>query len=376
MTHYSANAKRRLGNLWAKFGRPTEIKMKHFVRNGILALSLAVIAGAPLSAQTAEPQSSAVVVMYHRFGESVHPSTNISLDQFEAHLAELSKPQYNVLPIPEIITRLKAKQPLSGRTVGISIDDAFLSVYAEAFPRLKKAGFPFTLFVATNPVDRRFGGYMSWDQIRELKKAGATIGSQTHTHLHMASTSPEQNRADLQKSNERFRSELGEAPTIIAYPYGEFSLAVGAVAKEAGYATGFGQHSGVLHPDADMAYLPRFAMNENFGGDSRFRLAVNALPLNVFDVSPLDPMLKPRQQSADSRIHHQRASGSAAFTSGLLCIGPGQSKARTAGLPGRSSSRECISKRACSDKLYDANAGRALALVRSAILCAEGLTLR
>jgi peptidoglycan/xylan/chitin deacetylase (PgdA/CDA1 family) len=326
LTHYSANAKRRLGNLWAKFGRPTEIKMKHFVRNGILALSLAVIAGAPLSAQTAEPQSSAVVVMYHRFGESVHPSTNISLDQFEAHLAELSKPQYNVLPIPEIITRLKAKQPLSGRTVGISIDDAFLSVYAEAFPRLKKAGFPFTLFVATNPVDRRFGGYMSWDQIRELKKAGATIGSQTHTHLHMASTSPEQNRADLQKSNERFRSELGEAPTIIAYPYGEFSLAVGAVAKEAGYATGFGQHSGVLHPDADMAYLPRFAMNENFGGDSRFRLAVNALPLNVFDVSPLDPMLKRENNPpllgftvngpADQRL------------SRLACYASGQGKAR------------------------------------------------
>ncbi|CAN0531912.1 unnamed protein product, partial [Laminaria digitata] len=255
--------------------------MKHLILNGILALSLAAMAGGKLSAQTTEPQSagtqsSAVVVMYHRFGESVHPSTNIRLDQFEAHLAELAKPEYTVLPIPEIIARLRARQPLPDRTVGISIDDAFLSVYREAFPRLKKAGFPFTLFVATEPVDRRIGGYMSWDQIRELKNAGATIGSQTHTHLHMASSSAEENSADLQKSNERFKAELGEVPTIIAYPYGEYSLAVGAVAKQAGLTVGFGQHSGVLHPDADMAYLPRLAMNENFGGDSRFRLAVNA----------------------------------------------------------------------------------------------------
>lgn len=300
--------------------------MKHFVRNGLLTLSLAVTVAMPLPAQSAEPQSSAVIVMYHRFGESVHPSTNIRLDQFEAHLAELAKPQYTVLPIPEIVARLRARQPLPARTVGISIDDAFMSVYAEAFPRLRKAGLPFTLFVATDPVDRRIGGYMSWDQIRELKKAGATIGSQTHTHLHMASSSPEKNNADLRRSNERFKAELGEVPTIIAYPYGEFSLAVGAAAKEAGLTIGFGQHSGVLHPDADMMYLPRFAMNENFGGESRFRLAVNALPLNVSDVTPADPLLT---RDNNPPILGFTVNGPATERlSRLACYASGQGKAR------------------------------------------------
>lgn len=300
--------------------------MKHLFRNGLLALSLAVTTGTAIPVQTAEAQNSAVVVMYHRFGESVHPSTNIRIDQFEAHLAELAKPQYTVLPIPEIVERLRARQPLPERTVGISIDDAFLSVYAEAFPRLRKAGFPFTLFVATEPVDLRVGGYMSWDQIRELKNAGVTIGSQTHTHLHMASSSPEKNGADLKKSNERFKAELGEVPTIIAYPYGEYSLAVGAAAKEAGLTTGFGQHSGVLHPDADMTYLPRFAMNENFGGDSRFRLAINALPLNVSDVSPLDPLLS---RDNNPPILGFTVNGAAARRlSRLACYASGQGKAR------------------------------------------------
>lgn len=300
--------------------------MKHFVRNGLLTLSLAVMATMPLPAQSAEAQSSAVIVMYHRFGESVHPSTNIRLDQFEAHLAELAKPKYTVLPIPEIVARLRARQPLPARTVGISIDDAFMSVYAEAFPRLRKAGLPFTLFVATDPVDRRIGGYMSWDQIRELKKAGATIGSQTHTHLHMASSSAERNNADLRKSNERFKAELGEVPTIIAYPYGEFSLAVGTAAKEAGLTIGFGQHSGVLHPDADMMYLPRFAMNENFGGESRFRLAVNALPLIVSDVTPADPLLS---RDNNPPILGFTVNGPATERlSRLACYASGQGKAR------------------------------------------------
>ena len=78
--------------------------------------------------------------------------------------------------------------------------------------------------------------------------------------------SDDQNRGELEKSNARFRAELGEVPAIIAYPYGEYSLAVGRLSKEAGLTVGFGQHSGVVHADSDMLYLPRFAMNENFGG--------------------------------------------------------------------------------------------------------------
>ena len=235
--------------------------------------------------------NSAVVIQYHRFGESAHPSTNIRIEQFEAHLSELRKPEYTVLPLPEIFARIKADQSLPNKTVAITIDDAFLSVHREAFPRLKKAGLPFTLFIPTQPVDRHINGYMSWNQIRELKQAGVTIGSQTHTHLHMVGSSIEKNKNELMTSNQRFKDELGFVPDIIAYPYGEYSLVVGKTARLAGFKIGFGQHSGVIHPAANMMYLPRFSMNENYGSLSRFRLAVNALPLPIVDLSPRDPLL-------------------------------------------------------------------------------------
>lgn len=300
--------------------------MRTLIRNAFFALAVTIAAQPLIDAKKAVAAESAVVVMYHRFGESVHPSTNIRIEQFEAHLEELAKPEYTVLPLPEIVARLRAKKPLPARTVGISIDDAFMSVYREAFPRLQKAGIPFTLFVATDPVDRGIGGYMNWDQIRELKKAGATIGSQTHTHLHMARSSDTRNAADLAKSNARFQAELGEVPKIIAYPYGEYSLAVGKTAKAAGFTIGFGQHSGVLHPNADMAYLPRFAMNENFGGVSRFRLAINALPLDVSEVTPLDPLLAPDNNPP---ILGFTVRGAAAKRlSRLACYASGQGKAR------------------------------------------------
>lgn len=235
--------------------------------------------------------ASAVVVMYHRFGETDYPTTNIRLDQVDAHLTELTSGKYHVMSLPEIVATLEAGRKLPDRTVGISIDDAYLSVYEQAWPRLRKAGLPFTLFVATDSIDRGLGGYMTWDQLREMKAGGVTIGSQTATHLHMAAASAADNRADLEKSNRRFVEELGERPKLFAYPYGEASLAVETLVKDEGFEAAFGQHSGVIHPSLGFFYLPRFAMNETFGDIGRFRLAVNALPLPVTDVTPRDHLV-------------------------------------------------------------------------------------
>ena len=57
--------------------------------------------------QSLQAGESAVVLMYHRFGESKYPSTNIGIDQFEAHIEELQDGGYTVLPIPSILSLMK-----------------------------------------------------------------------------------------------------------------------------------------------------------------------------------------------------------------------------------------------------------------------------
>ena len=239
----------------------------------------------------ARAAESAVILMYHRFGESAQPSTNIRLDQFEAHLEELQSGGYTVLPIPDILAAIDSGQPLPDRTVGITIDDAYLSVYTEAWPRLRRAGLPFTLFVATDAIDREFASYMNWDQIRELRDNGVTIGSQTASHLHMPANRDARNVEDIQLSNERFQSVLGNKPPLFAYPFGEASTRIKEIVQEAGFAYAFGQHSGALHASSDRFYMPRFALNENFGDTKRFKLVANALPVPHTDLTPQNPTL-------------------------------------------------------------------------------------
>ena len=232
------------------------------------------------------------VLMYHRFGETNYPSTNITLKQFDQHIKELKKEQYNVVSLNNGIKAIKNEIKILDRSISITIDDAYLSVYKIAWPILRKNNFTFTLFVSTDVIDRKLPNYMSWDQIRELVDNGITIGSQTKTHPHMHRLNDEEILYEIEYSNNRFIEELGIKPNIFAYPYGEYDLKTLNIVKNSGFVAAFGQHSGVAHISTGLFQLPRFAMNENYGSIERLKLSINALPMIVKDISPINPFIK------------------------------------------------------------------------------------
>ena len=246
---------------------------------------------ATLPAIPAHAANSAVILMYHRFGEDAHPATNVRIEQFEEHIAALSNGPYTVLPVDEIVEALRAGRDLPDRTVGITIDDAYRSVYTAAFPRLTAAGLPFTVFVSTDSVDDKLPGFLTWDMVREIRDAGNGIGAHTASHLHIPEASSERIRDEMTRSLKRLKEELGATPTLFAYPYGETGAANWDIVREFGFASAFGQHSGAVHASSQPFYLPRFALNETYSDMENFALRVNARALPVEDVTPEDPDL-------------------------------------------------------------------------------------
>jgi len=253
----------------------------------VLAAALALLAplGAPLVAQQPDAPASAVILMYHRFGEDNLPSTNIRIDQFERHLEILGTGGYTVLPLEEIVLALRDGTPLPDRTVAITIDDTYRSIMNEALPRLRGSGFPFTVFVNTGSVGQ-VGGAFTWDDVRALEAAGATIGAHSAAHGHMAFWDRGAIEEDLVRMTSAFLQQLGYVPRIFAYPYGEYSAELAAMVRDAGYLAAFGQHSGVAVEGADLFALPRFALNERYGEPDRFATIVETLPLPVRDIVP------------------------------------------------------------------------------------------
>ncbi len=233
----------------------------------------------------------ASVIMYHRFGDSRYPSTNIKKEQFLKHINELLKPKYNVIDIDQALQAINNIKLIKDKSIVITIDDAYSSVYDYAWPIFKKYNLPFTLFVSTDVIDNKTPGYMSWEEIRNLRDHGVTIGSQTKSHPHMYKISKQEIIDELKISNKRFIDEIGSTPKIFAYPYGEYNLEVIDQVKLNGFIAAFGQHSGVAHKSLGLYELPRFAMNEKYGGMERFLLAVNALPMPISDLSPKEPVI-------------------------------------------------------------------------------------
>lgn len=263
-------------------------------RKHALLLLLCLMAFLPalaLGATQAKAADSAVILIYHRFGDDRYPSTNTRVDQLEAQIKELTSGPYHVLPVKDIVAAFKAGTSLPDHTVGITVDDAYESVYKVAFPRFKAAGLPFTLFVATEPVDAKDGDFMTWDQIREMMGSGVDVGNHTVSHLHMIGRGEKENLAEIEGAQKRLTDELGVAPVLFAYPYGEFGMAEASLVERQGFLGAFAQFSGVAHAGSQLYMLPRFALNEKYGGIDRFKLIVNALPIPAREFVPADPVL-------------------------------------------------------------------------------------
>ena len=225
--------------------------------------------------------------MYHRFNENKYPSTNIKMDIFEKHIQVIKDKNYQ-FENPEEFKK-KFNFPKEEKKILITIDDAFLSFYENAWPFLKKNKIPFILFVSTEPVGKK--GYMTWDQIKEVEKEKfAYIGNHSHSHEYLINLSFSEFKNDINKSINIFKSQLGYNPVFYSHPFGEYSQKQIKFLKE-NFEFAFGQHSGVIDVNKDKYQLPRFPINEKYGDLDRFKFLIDLSPLQFKKINPVDMYL-------------------------------------------------------------------------------------
>jgi peptidoglycan/xylan/chitin deacetylase (PgdA/CDA1 family) len=238
----------------------------------------------PLPARA--PSTASVAVLgYHRFENPPHDSLAISTKDFEAQMQRLKDSGITVISMDDFLKWRRGEKEIPPRSAIITIDDGYVSGYDEAWPILKKLGYPFTMFVYTNYIGTG-GKSISWQQLAEMRDAGVEIGSHTVSHNWLThkrgKDHTEANYNDwlwneLRGSKELLESHLGINVRTLAFPYGVSNEEVKATAAKAGYEALFtvnGIKTRVSSPAADSIgrYIVEnnkpniFADAANFGG--------------------------------------------------------------------------------------------------------------
>src|SRR4051812_46881117 len=110
-------------------------------KKGLLRLAAlaAFVAGVVLFCRT---QYELPVLMYHRVDVSEKSGTVVSPETFERQMEFLKTHGYHVLALSEVLDILKSRKNFPPNSVAITFDDGTVDNIKNAFPILKKMGFP------------------------------------------------------------------------------------------------------------------------------------------------------------------------------------------------------------------------------------------
>ncbi len=192
------------------------------------------------------PSTSSVAVLgYHRFENPPHDSLAIATKDFEGQMQRLKDTGVTVISMSDFLAWRRGEKDVPTRSAVITIDDGYVSGYSEAWPILKKFGYPVTMFVYTNYIGTG-GKSISWQQLAEMRDAGVDIGSHTVSHDRLTA---KKGRTDadyetwltneLRGSKEMLESRLGVPVRTLAFPYGLANEQVRVAGAKAGYEAQF-----------------------------------------------------------------------------------------------------------------------------------------
>jgi len=92
------------------------------------------------------------------------------------------------------------------------------------------------------PWKKELYEFMSWEEVRQIRKFGVELGGHTVSHPILSSMSPEKIREELRFCKEKIESETGRECSSFAYPNGgraDFNEAAVEEAKQAGFRIAF-----------------------------------------------------------------------------------------------------------------------------------------
>ncbi len=217
------------------------------------------------------------ILAYHAVAplpaEARVPGT-VPLAVFEEQVRGLVQGGYTGIDLDHAADLLDGRGERVSRPVVITFDDGYRSVLEHAWPVLRDAGLPATLFVVTGHVgrttcyDEHKGGvpqeHADWAELERAAVQGLELGSHGETHRPLGELAPDEAAQELARSRELLATRFGRCDHF-AYPFGDLPADADEQLARADYRTGCTTRPGFNRRGSALPRLRRQVLGRRSG---------------------------------------------------------------------------------------------------------------
>lgn len=177
------------------------------------------------------------VLLYHRVGYTKGYLT-ITPERFASDLEQLANQGYRTITLGQFEQFLLDREiELPEKPVLITFDDGYADNYEKAFPLLQKYNMSAVFYIITGMVGQP--ERLTSERIREMVRAGMSIGSHTVSHRPLGNLSIAEAQTELSLSRFALEDMIGQAVQSVSYPRGSYNNDTLKLVEDNGYIDGF-----------------------------------------------------------------------------------------------------------------------------------------
>lgn len=176
------------------------------------------------------------ILTYHAIDER-ESVISVPPERFRRQMTLLAESNIRGISLAQAFESQSQTGRFPDRSVVLTFDDGFRSVFEQALPVMNAVGFSGTAFIPADFVglsaaqaeklnkdlDR---DVMNWHQIEELEKSGFEIGAHSMSHPDLRRLPAEQLERELSMARSHLEARLQHPVRSFAYPYGSYDARV------------------------------------------------------------------------------------------------------------------------------------------------------